>query len=184
MLVNIDMLTKLTGSTRRTILMKCTDLERVTGKGREHLFESKDALPLIFGNKKDTDKTLESERTRLATAQAEKAEIEVSIMKGNLIPAEHVEKAVNNMVNAFKAKMLSLPTKAAPSVVVLADQIEAENVLRDFVYEACQELSEYDSEKYSTLDNKQSGETDSPAPETDGKRVGRRKKAVKPRSLQ
>lgn len=180
MLVNIDTLTKLTGSTRRTILNKCTDLTRVQGKGREHLFESKDALPLILNIHKNDNKTLESERTRLASAQAEKTELEVETIKGNLIPSENVESVVNNMVSSFRAKMLSLPTKAAPSVVQMADVAEAENLLRDYVYEALTELSEYESEKYSTRDDKQGGKVSSATSSADSKPVGgRKKKTVK-----
>jgi phage terminase Nu1 subunit (DNA packaging protein) len=180
MLVNIDTLTKLTGSTRRTILNKCHELTRVQGKGREHLFESKDALPLIIANRRPDDKTLESERTRLASAQAEKTELEVEVIKGRLIPAENVEAVVNNMVSSFRAKMLSLPTKAAPSVVQLADVAEAETLLRDYVYEALTELSNYESEQYSTQDDKQSGKTGRATSDTNSKPVGgQQKKAVK-----
>jgi len=180
MLVNIDTLTKLTGSTRRTILNKCNDLSKVTGKGREHLFESKDALPLIITGRKVGDKTLESERTRLASAQAEKTELEVVVIKGDLIPAPNVELEVNNMVSSFRAKILSLPTKVAPSVVQLADVAEAESLLREYVYEALTELSEYDSEQYSTPDDNKSGETNSATTSTVSKPVGGRKKeAVK-----
>lgn len=182
MLVNIDTLTKLTGSSRRTILNKCHELEKVLGKGREHLFESKDALPLILNINKHDNKTLESERTRLASAQAEKTELEVEVIKGNLIPAENVEEVVNNMVSAFRAKMMGLPTKAAHSVVQLADPAAAEIVLRDYVYEALTELSNYDSEKYSTRNDKQVSKTGSATADTDSKSVGRQQKKTVERS--
>ena len=182
MLVNIDTLTKLTGSTRRTILNKCNDLPKTTGKGREHLFESKDALPLIIVGRKETDKTLESERTRLASAQAEKTELEVEVIKGNLIPSESVESVVNNMISSFRSKMLSLPTKAAPSVVQMADTSEAEELLREFVYEALTELSEYDSKQYSTSDDKQGGKASSTTSGADSKPVGRQQKKTVKRS--
>jgi len=107
MLVNIDTLTKLTGSTRRTILNKCNELSKVTGKGREHLFESKDALPLIITGRKVGDKTLESERTRLASAQAEKTELEVLVIKGDLIPAPNVELEVNNRSEEHTSELQS-----------------------------------------------------------------------------
>ena len=180
MLVNIDTLTKLTGSTRRTILNKCHELTRVQGKGREHLFESKDALPLILNIHKHDNKTLETERTRLASAQAEKTELEVEVIKGTLIPAENVEAVVNGMVSSFRAKMLSLPTKAAPSVVQLADVAEAETLLRDYVYEALTELSNYEPEQYSTKDDKKGSKTSGSTTGTNGKSVGgQQKKAVK-----
>ena len=180
MLVNIDTLTKLTGSTRRTILNKCTDIERIQGKGREHLFESKDALPLIITGRKEHDKTLESERTRLASAQAEKTELEVEVIKGDLIPSENVESVVNNMISAVRSKMLSLPTKAAPTVVQMADTASAEEFIRGLVYEALNEMSEYEPEQYSTKDDKPSGKAVRATSSTNSKPVGRQqKKTVK-----
>lgn len=143
--------------------------------------ESTEALPVMFGMGKPSDKkTLETERTRLASAQAEKTELEVQVIKGNLIPSENVEKAVNGMVSAFRAKMLSLPTKAAPSIVVLADASEAEGLLRDYIYEALTELSNYDPDQYRTQSDKKGSGSGSATAETDSKPVGRRKaKTVK-----
>lgn len=186
MLVNIDHLTKLTGSTRRTILNKCTDLIAVEGKGREHLYESKDALPLILGLHKagEKNKTLESERTKLASAQAEKCELEVEVIKGNLIPAEHVQEVVDTMLASFRARLLSLPTKAAHAVLPLTDQAEAEDVLREYVYEALQELSDYDSKKYCALDGGKIRKTAGTSTPPDGKSVGRFKKETVKRSKQ
>lgn len=179
MLVNIDTLTKLTGSTRRTILNKCIDLTKTKGEGRSHLFESQDALPLILGVGKTDKKTLETERTRLASAQAEKTELEVQVIKGNLIPSESVELVVNNMIAAFKAKMLSLPTKAAPVVINMADTAECEGVLKEYVYEALEELSNYDSEQYSASGDKQGSKVSSSTTKADSKPVGRRKTKAK-----
>lgn len=182
MLINIDHIADLTGSTRRTILKRLQDLPRKAGTGRSILYESRDALPVMYGVgvPKTGKKTLESERTRLASAQAEKTELEVDVIKGSLIPSSHVKLVVDTMVSAFRAKMLSLPSKAAHAVIPLADHAAAEEVLREYVHEALQELSDYDSEKYCTSDDNQMRETSSATPHSDGKSVGRpKKKAVK-----
>ena len=137
----------------------------------------------MFGIGKPSDKkSLETERTRLASAQAEKTELEVEVIKANLIPAEHVEEVVNNMVASFRAKILSLPTKAAHAVIPLSDPAQAEAILREYIYEALSELSEYDSEKYSTSNDKQSSKAGSAASGSDGKSVGRQQEKTEQRS--
>ncbi len=174
MLVNIDHIVDLTGSTRRTVVKRCINLTRVAGEGRSILYESKDALPLMFGvGLKNSDKvTLESERTRLASAQATKTELEVEVIKENLIPANQVREVVDAMVTNFRAKMLSLPSKAAHAVLPLADHAEAEDVLREYIREALLELSEYDSKQYCTQNDKRISEAGrAPAP-PDSKSVG------------
>lgn len=179
MLINIDHIADLSGSTRRTVLKRCIDVEKVTGKGRAILMESTVALPIMFGQGKPSDKkTLETERTRLASAQAEKTELEVQVIKGNLIPAESVEEVVNNMVSSFRAKMLSLPTKAAPAVVIMADIVEVESALKDYIYEALTELSEYDPANYRRENDKKGSKAGGTTSGTDGKSVGRQQKKV------
>ena len=151
MLVNIDHIADLTGSTRRTVLKRCQDLTTTKGVGRAVLFESKDALPLMYGiggGLSNANKSsLEVERTRLASAQAEKTELEVEVIKGNLIPADQAQAVVDNMISAFRARLMSLPTKAAPTIVQMAETAEAESALREKAYEALNELSNYESEQ-------------------------------------
>ena len=181
MLINIKQITELTGVSRITAAKRCIDLEKIKGVGKEVLYESKDALQAVYGQYKNKEaRTLEGERTRLASAQAEKTELEVEVIKGNLIPADTVEETVNSMVSAFRARMLSLPTKAAPLVLPLADLTEAESIIRDLVYEALTELSNYDPENYRKKDDKKGSKAGSAAAKADSERVGgRKKKTVK-----
>ena len=166
MLINIDRIADLCGSTRRTVIKRLKDLPRQKGDGRSINYESTDALPIMFGMGKPSDKsTLEKQRTRLASAQAEKIELELEVIKGDLIPAEQVRSVVDSMVSAFRSRMLSLPIKAAPVVVTMADALEAEKILRDHVYEALNELSNYESKAGGTSTDQSVSETRrAPAP--------------------
>lgn len=121
------------------------------------------------------------ERARLLRAQADKTELEVRTLRGVLIPAEQVEKMWNMILAAFRARMLSLPIKAAQLVITIDDFHEAERIIRDQVYEALTELAEYDVEKFTVVSTTQP-EDDSATAETDGKPVGRRKPKAKPGS--
>lgn len=88
------------------------------------------------------------ERARLLKAQADKAEIEAAILRGDVIPSEVVKSAWGDMLAAFRARMLVLPSRAATQVLACTRFEEAEEMLRNIVYEALTELAEYDSRQY------------------------------------
>lgn len=98
----------------------------------------------------DEDSTLESrrEKVRLLKAQADKAELEASIMRGDTIPADVVQDVVGGMVAAFRARMLALPSRAAAQVLACADYQAAEELLRELTYEALNELADFDPEQF------------------------------------
>ena len=83
-------------------------------------------------------------RTRKVNAEAEIAELELAKIKGVLVVAEDVTSAWEDVLGAFKGKLLSIPSKAAP---VVASEMEAggcQKVLEDLINEALTELSNYD----------------------------------------
>ena len=94
----------------------------------------------------------EAERARLTHHQANKTELEAQVLKGKLIAAETVERVQGDMVSAFRAKMLSLPTKTAGKVQNLTSLAEIEEVLRLEVHESLTELSDYEPKSYGVAD--------------------------------
>jgi phage terminase Nu1 subunit (DNA packaging protein) len=84
---------------------------------------------------------LEQERARLASAQANKCELEVATLRGDLIPRELVTATWQALVAAARAKMLSMPTKVAHTVVVCETLLEVEEVIKEQIYEALEELA-------------------------------------------
>lgn len=89
------------------------------------------------------DDMLKAEKIRLTRAQADKVELELSVRQGELVEVASAEREWSNLVAAFRARMLTLPPKAAAQVVGVEQITEIEALLRDFVYEALLELSEY-----------------------------------------
>lgn len=90
--------------------------------------------------------TYDQERTRKMAADARIAEIELAKVEGELVPAEEVVTAWIDVVGAVKAKLLSIPTKAAP---ILANEESAggcQIILEDLINEALEELSNYEPE--------------------------------------
>lgn len=83
-------------------------------------------------------------RTRKVNAEAEIAEIELKKIHGELVVAEDVVSAWNDVLAALKAKLMSIPVKGAPIVSAESSTSVCKSVLEDLISEALEELSNYD----------------------------------------
>lgn len=121
-------------------------------------------------------------RTRKVNAEAEIAELELAKIRGELVQAEDVVSAWEDVLAAAKAKFLSIPTKAAPIAAAESEAGACQKILEDLVHEALQEFSNYEPKISTTEVSKgSSGEGDAEpkaAPKTKRKRVGRPRKTA------
>lgn len=83
-------------------------------------------------------------RTRKVNAEAEIAEIELKKIHGELVVAEDVISAWNDVLAALKAKLMAIPVKGAPIVSAEGNTGVCKSVLEDLINEALEELSNYD----------------------------------------
>jgi len=111
------------------------------------------------------------ERTRLLKAQADKTELEVKSMNGELIAAEQVELLWGGLVSAFRAKIMGLPVRCAHRVLNLNTYQEIEEVLRGHVNEALEELSCHEPGESNSL-IKEGGEDGGAAAKLENQPVG------------
>ena len=81
-----------------------------------------------------------SHDARRAAALADKAEMEVAEMRGQLIPADDVRDVLHSAVMIMKTRILAVPTKSAARLG-LKDMVAAEKVIREEVIEALEGLS-------------------------------------------
>lgn len=86
--------------------------------------------------------TLEAEKIRLTKAQADKAEMGATELKGELIRADEAEAAWIGEVTSMRAKMLSIPAKAAGEWAGSLSINESQDVLKRHISEALQELAD------------------------------------------
>lgn len=91
---------------------------------------------------------LRKEKTLLTRAQRQKTELELQIMRGELHRSEDVQRVMNDMLGAFRARCLAIPSKAAPQIQGQTDLAVIQDVIKKEVYEALAELSEYDPEVF------------------------------------
>ncbi len=132
----------LTGRNFRTIKKRLGDLEPVKTRGRSKFYEARAAIARVFSsNDAQVQYDLNKERARLAAMQADEKQIDYLRKVETLLPADLVEKEWSNLVGAVRAKLLSIPVKAAPHLLELTTPEEAEHNLRPFILEALAELS-------------------------------------------
>ncbi|MFH5187124.1 hypothetical protein ACHHV8_33580 [Paenibacillus sp. TAB 01] len=87
------------------------------------------------------------ERARHEKAKREIAEIELSVMRGDLHKSEDVKFVMNDMLAAFRSRIMALPAKLAPQLV--GCKLPAiMNLLTKEVREALMELSEYNPQVF------------------------------------
>jgi len=88
-------------------------LESVTPRGTA-IFDTRAAVAayLRFSRRSSTS-DLESEKLRLATAQAEKIELQNAAARGDLIPADNVRREWIGLAADLRAGLLALPSRVA-----------------------------------------------------------------------
>jgi hypothetical protein len=124
-------------------------------------------------------------RTRKVTAEAEIAELELQKLHGTLCVTKDVILAWEDVLSAFKGKLLSIPTKAAPVLCAETEAGLCQVIIEDLIKEALEELSTYEPSFNATQTGsiaKQPKASDKPsktANKTQRKRVGRPKKTAR-----
>jgi phage terminase Nu1 subunit (DNA packaging protein) len=88
------------------------------------------------------------ERTRLTKAQADKVEMEIKVLAGELLPARLVETVWGNMTSAARQRLLAVPYRMA-TAALSADSFSAiETAASELIREALNELHGYDPADY------------------------------------
>lgn len=85
----------------------------------------------------------QEEKARLTKMQADKAEMEVKELSGELVRVEDMLDAWQEILMDCKGKILSIPSKLATLVVDIDNPGEAQELIEDHLREALEELSEY-----------------------------------------
>ncbi|ENZ33478.1 hypothetical protein [Clostridium butyricum] len=85
----------------------------------------------------------DEEHALLERRKREKMELELAAMRGTMHYSEDVERVMNDMLSNFKAKILALPSRAAPRLITLSTIADIQEVLQNEVLDALNEMSQY-----------------------------------------
>lgn len=88
------------------------------------------------------------ERTRLTKAQADKVEMEISVLAGRLLPAESVEKVWSGMTSAARQRLLAMPYRLATVAMAAETFTDIESAAAALITEALNELHRFDPADY------------------------------------
>lgn len=122
------------------------------------------------------------QRDRLASAQAEKYELENAVKRGQVASLAAIGAEVANANAAVRARLLSLPSKLGSQLTNVQDANIVSGRIKAEIFAALAELADYGS--ISGSDAGMARESDvsvSPASRIDGLAMGRRKPKVKQR---
>ena len=128
----------------------------------------------------------EVERARLTAEQADREAMKNATSRGELLVRADVTTAVRAAFSRVRAKLLAVPSRAAPLITAMSNATAVQEKLTDFVYEALHELSItiVTADDLPDADGGDGGGLvggdDAPA-ETDGQPVGGREPPAKPR---
>lgn len=152
------------------------DVEPVEKRGRESLYYLPDIIEWRLNRDLTLDggSNLQAERARLAAAQADKTEIEVEILRGKVFKAEQIERAWTDMIANCRSRLIVIPTKLAPILSAEKDQKKIESSIRDAVFDALNELKDYEPRQYTDAIAEISNEDDSSTSKADSKPMGGR----------
>lgn len=124
------------------------NISPVGKKGNETFYDLKQVIAYFKEREKKRGGGLTEQRTRLVKAQADKAERESEALEGSLIPIHIIEQVWSDQISAFRARILGIPNKAAKSLLNINKPTEMETLIREYLYEALDELSDYETEAY------------------------------------
>jgi len=91
-------------------------------RGRETLYYLPDLVRYRLARADQNENTLATERARLARTQAEKCELEVKQLRGDLIPASIILENWQPLVGAARQKVMAIKTKIKTQIPRLTDE--------------------------------------------------------------
>jgi phage terminase Nu1 subunit (DNA packaging protein) len=140
-------LSELTGFDRRTVRERLADLqpsirpEGANGKG--HYYDTREALPLLYkaATSNDVSKQLNEESLRYERGRADRIEIEVAKLRGELVGIEEVAKTVEKQYTFVRSQLRSIPSKLAKPVTLAPDANVVHKLITDAIDECLTELT-------------------------------------------
>ena len=88
------------------------------------------------------------ERTRLTAAQADKVEMEIKVLAGELLPASLVASVWGGMTTAARQRLLAIPYRMATAALAADGFAAIETAANELIREAFNELHQYNPADY------------------------------------
>lgn len=142
MMMGLNQLADLTGRAPKTIRKALDGLPPKPGPNRSLLWDTKQALPLIYGLRPEGGDRLDpqQEKAQLDRERRLIAELERKQREGALLDKNDVAEEWAAVSEIAKSRWLAYPSRMAPEVAGLTSHRQIEDRLRDGVYEILREF--------------------------------------------
>lgn len=142
--VSVDAIAQLCSIDQRRIQQLAKDGVMIKGdRGRYHLARSVHGYIKFLQSRLREGETggLGEHRKRLTSARADLAEMERQRVAGLLLPSDQVDEMWSRIVAVVKTRILAIPAKMAPRLLVLKRATEIEDALEKEVRDALEEIA-------------------------------------------
>ena len=147
-LLSMADLENVTGITFKPIKKRLEGLDPVKIQGVKKIYDTKEALPLIYQIKDQSTLDLAQERAKLAKAQTQKIEIEVEKSLEKLVDVEEFMEEFQKSFSSLKYRLLLVGESSAQEIIdtKLKNTDEVSAVIDTKIYECLEEIAnEYES---------------------------------------
>lgn len=142
-MMGLNQFAELTGKAPKTIRKLLAPITPKHGPNRSLLWETKEALPLIYGITANDGERLDpqQEKARLDRERRMIVELERAEKEGRLVDVDVVRGEWLSLIAIAKSRFLALPTRQAQQFIGLSELREAESRLRAVVHDGLSELA-------------------------------------------
>jgi len=147
-LLSMADLENVTGITFKPIKKRLEGLDPVKIQGVKKIYDTKEALPLIYQIKDQSTLDLAQERAKLAKAQTQKIEIEVEKSLEKLVDVEAFMEEFQKSFISLKERLLLVGESSAQEIIgsKLKNTDEVSALIETKIHECLEEIaSEYES---------------------------------------
>jgi phage terminase Nu1 subunit (DNA packaging protein) len=140
------------GLAQRGIIRRARNAGGQEISGRYNVIEATgdycDYLRAEAYGRSQSESSWRDEKTGLARAQRQKAELELALFKGETLLLKDVQAVVSLMVGNFRSRLLAFPARTARLILDMKDLAAIMAILREVVEEAIAELRERTGEDF------------------------------------
>ena len=152
-----------------------------TAQGKYLLLESVRGYIEYLKSRNDADISLKDEKIKEETKRiikdTEIKELKIKELKNQLHSVDVIEKVMTDSLINMKGKLLSLSNKLAPQIIALDNLGEIQDVIQDGIFEALEELSEYNPEMFRSKNFVEDDEEEEMEVKNEKRKRGRPKKS-------
>ena len=106
-------------------------------------YDLKKVIAWKLEKEKSKGSNLTAKRERILELMAEKKEMELMHLKGELIQIELIEEIWSSMLSSFKSQLLSFPSRLSKLISVIDSPLEIEDIIKTEVRTAFEEFKKF-----------------------------------------